>query len=126
MSTDYLLPENALEVVKGSSRTLPLEVTDPVTGLAVNLTSSSIYFTVKRKLSDAIPLIQKTTTLNTEIALTAPRLGQAEIYLLPADTVRMDIGSYLFDVWVILADGKRHPVVPPSSFEVKPSVTVLT
>lgn len=126
MSTDYLLPENALEVVKGSSRTLPLVVTDPSTGEAVNLTSSMIYFTVKRKISDPIPLIQKTTTLSSEIALTAPREGKAEIYLLPSDTIRLDAGSYLFDVWVILADGKRHPVVPPSSFEVRPSVTVLT
>ncbi len=125
MSTEYLLPENALEVVKGSSRTLPLQVTDPVTGAAVNLTSSTIYFTVKRKLSDTIPLIQKTTTLSSEIALTLPREGEAEIYLLPADTGRLDAGSYLFDVWVILADGTRHPVIPPSSFEVQPSVTVL-
>lgn len=126
MSTDNLVPENALSVVRGSSRTLTLMVTDPANnGAALNITGAMIYFTVKKRLTDALPLIQKTGILAQEIDLIEPRAGHAEIYLVPADTQHLDPGLYVFDVWVILANGKHVPVIEPSTFEVLPTVTVL-
>ena len=122
--TDYLAPANTLEVIRGASRTVYLLVEAPEGG-ALNLTGAFVYFTVKRRVEDAYPLLQKTSTLAEDIALVAPREGRVEIYLTPNDTKNMAPGVYVFDVWVVMADGKRHPVVPQSTFEVHPSVTLL-
>ncbi len=122
MGTNILLPENAVAVYRGMSKTFELTVKD-ATGAAIDLTGSSIYFTVKKSLKDPLPLIQKSAVSALQIELTAPRSGGASIYLDPSDTQSMDSGNYVFDVIAILANGKRYVVIPPSVFIIESTVT---
>jgi len=119
-------PENLIEIYRGASKTYELEVVDGEEH-AVDLTGARIVFSVKCDLSDPTPLIQKDTNGGpTQIDITHPLEGIAEIKLLPSDTQTMDAGEYIFDVWVVLASGTRGPVILPSPFKVIAGVTVLT
>lgn len=119
-----ILPENALSIIRGSSKTLELSVVDD-SDAAVPLTGAQIYFTVKRCADDSQSLISKTTAVITQIEITSAVGGKARIFLNPGDTQNMPAGNYTFDVWVVLTSGKRFPVVLPSTFEVLPGVTVI-
>ena len=119
-----ILPENALSIIRGTSKTLELVVTD-ADGKAVNLTGGKVVMTVKATVTDTTPLVQKSSDVPTQAELTVPREGKARIYLVPADTQTMTVRQYVFDVWLVLASGKRFAVVPPSIFEVQAGVTLL-
>ena len=119
-----LLPENAVTATRGASKTLNLTVKDK-DGNPVNLTGSTLYFTVKKKETDRVCVIQKISTDAAQIEVASPATkGTAQIFLQPSDTNK-DPGKYRFDVWVVLASGARFVVVKPSVFEIVPGVTVL-
>jgi len=121
---NMMLPENSLEVIRGTSKTLELTVTDDA-GKAVDLTGARIIFTVKQVITESLPLIQKTSDTPTQAEITVPREGKARIYLQPNDTQGLEAIEYVFDVWLILTSGKRFAVVPSSIFTVKPGVTLI-
>jgi hypothetical protein len=117
--------QNAVSIIRGSTKTFELTVVD-VAKAAVNITGARVLFSVKRFVTDEHALIQKDSAKGVaEIELTEPKAGKAQIKIDPSDTQTMDVGEYIFDVWVVLTNGNRHPVVPPSTFEVKAGVTVI-
>lgn len=122
--TDILQPKNGLIVIRGTSKTYTLTVTD-ASSKPVNLTGARVVFTVKQRLSDTQVVMQKTTDDPTQAVVTKPFAGEAEIYLTPADTKNLSPKQYVFDVWVVLTSGKRYAVIPPSTFELQAGVTVL-
>lgn len=122
--TGILAPENALQVVRGTSKTIDLTVTDGG-GAVVDLTGSTIYFTVKANIKDTVPLIQKKSIDILEIEIYDPRGGVARIFLNPADTQNLALVPHIFDIWVVLSSGKRYQVVGPATFHMLPSVTVI-
>lgn len=125
-TTSILGPENEIEIYRGSSKTYELHVTDS-SEADVNLTGARIVLSVKCALSDPAPLVQKDSQVGAaEIDINHPIEGKAEIKFVPSDTQTMDVGEYIFDVWVVLASGTRGPVVLPSPFKVVAGVTVLT
>lgn len=125
-TTSILGPENEIEIYRGASKTFELHVTD-AEETDVDLTGARVIFSVKCDLSDAAPLIQKDSNAGAgEVDINHPKEGKAEIKLVPSDTQNMDVGEYVFDVWVVLASGTRSPVVAPSPFKVVAGVTVLT
>ena len=116
-----LSAENPISIIRGSSRTLELRLVD-TQGNERDITDARIIFTVKRAMGDTQPLIQKDSTDPLQIELTSPRTGRARIYLNPGDTRTLAARAYPYDVWVLL-DGKNYCVIPPSEFQVEPSVT---
>lgn len=124
-TTSILGPENQIEIYRGSSKTYELEVLDGESH-AVDLTGARIVLTVKCEATDPAPLIQKDSQVGaSQIDITYPKEGKAEIKFVPSDTQTMDVGEYVFDVWVVLASGTRGPVILPSPFNVVAGVTVL-
>ena len=119
-----ILPENSVTIVRGSSKTLEIAITDSE-GKAANITGAKVIFTVKADPSDNSPLIQKNSDHSSQAELTLPRLGKARIYISPSDTQNMAAKQYVFDVWVILASGKRYVVIPTSTFEIQQGVTLI-
>lgn len=119
-----ILPENTLTLIRGTSKTLELVVTD-ADGKVVDLTGGKIVMTVKALATDPNPIIQKTSDIPTQAEITVPREGKARIYLVPGDTQTLTVKQYTFDVWLVMTSGKRFAVVPPSVFEVQAGVTLL-
>lgn len=122
--TAILSPENSLTVIRGTTKTLKVTVTKP-DGSYFDITGGRLVFTVKCSIFDDLPTLQKLTTIPAQGAVTIPRQGIAEFYLIPADTQGMKPREYLFDVWLITASGDRFCVVPQSTFVVQPGVTYL-
>lgn len=118
-----LLPENAVSVTQGTSKTLVLTVKDKHDD-PVDLTGATLYFSVKRDERDVgNPLIQKISTDSAQIEVPNPTDGIAKIYLQPSDTQNFETTQYKFDVWMVSAIGKRFVVVKPSVFNVEAAVT---
>jgi len=125
-TTSILGPENEIEIYRGASKTFELEVVDGEEE-EVDLTGARVILSVKCALADPSPLIQKDSDAGaTQVDITHPKEGKAEIKFVPSDTRAMDAGEYIFDVWVVLASGTRSPVILPSPFKVVAGVTVLT
>jgi hypothetical protein len=125
-TTSILGPENLIEIIRGSTKTFELEVHDE-NNEYVDLTGGRVIFTVKCDIGDTAPKIQKDSLAGaTQVDITVPKEGKAEIKLVPSDTQTLNLGEYVFDVWVVLASGSRNPVVGPAPFMVLPGVTVLT
>lgn len=129
--SSFLASDNAISIIRGSSRTIEIVVTDPdevsntnPSGI-VNLTAATLYLTVKEKIEDPLAIIKKSSNSSLEIEITAPRSGLAKIYFVPADTQKREVGAYVYDLWVLLSSGKRFPIIAPSTFEITPGVTVI-
>ena len=125
-TASILGPENEVEIYRGASKTFELHVTDAEEH-DVPLTGARVILSVKCDIRDAAPLVQKDSQVGAaQVDITHPLEGKAEIKFVPSDTQTMDVGEYIFDVWVVLASGTRSPVVSPSPFKVVAGVTVLT
>jgi hypothetical protein len=122
--SNVLLPTNGVTVIRGTSHVLELCVLDDK-DQAVDLTGSRIVFTVKCSVQDASPLFQKDSVNPAEVEFTNPEGGIARINIFPADTQTRDTTEYVFDVWAVLASGKRFAVVGPSAFIIEPGVTLI-
>lgn len=122
--TSVMLPENSVSLYQGQSKTLEVAVVD-LSDKPVDLTGSTIFFTVKQCYDQSHGLIIKTSNNIAEAEIVNAKGGIARIYLQPADTFGLAEGQYKFDVWVELVTGKRYPVILPSVFEVVAGVTKI-
>jgi hypothetical protein len=127
LSPGITQPKNTIRLIRGTSKTFLLTVTDEADE-RVDLAGARIIMSVKRSLDDEHTLIQKDSSKGaTQVEIITPtKGGQANIYLTPSDTNTMDVREYTFDVWVILSSGKRYAVIPPSVLELEAGVTVIT
>lgn len=124
MQTNYLTPENSVSILRGTTKTLVVTVTNP-DGEMTNLTGAKLVLTVKRDLWDDLPLLQKLTTNAAQAVITKPREGLVEFYFTPADTQGLPPQDYIFDIWLLPATGERYAIVAPTTFKVLPGVTYL-
>ena len=120
---------NSIELFRGQSKDLELTITQVEDGeeSALDLTGSTVYFTLKKKPGDAVALVSKTSASALDIEILSPAEdGIAKIYINPLDTSGLEADKYFFDVWVKLSSGKRFPVIEVSDFIIKEPITVVT
>lgn len=120
--TSYLNTENALEMVRGTTKTLSLDVQDE-DGDVFDLTGVTIWFTMKKVITDIDFVVQKKSDVLAQITITDAKAGECEIYLLPDDTKLLDVREYVFDIWLVTMTGARYLVAGPSTLEIQNSVT---
>ena len=120
----FLAPKNAVTMTRGTSKTLALSVTRD-DGSVPNLTGAKIAFTLKAAITDDRVVVVKTSSKPSEVWITDPGGGKAEIYLIPGDTKNLPIRQYVYDIWVQLAAGERYAVVPPTTLDLQLGATVL-
>jgi hypothetical protein len=110
---------NRISITRGDSAQITLTIRDRVTGRPfVPGTDDRLTFTVKRELSDEIPLVVK--TLDNGIVR---REQDCLLVLAPEDTAQIPFGTYRYDVELVLASGYTDTVIPPSPFIVTGEVT---
>lgn len=133
VSSNITKSSNSIEVFKGESKDLELEVTqigEDIDGndeeQPVDLTGSTVYFTVREQASSPEALISKNSTNALDIEIVDPATGGfALIHLSPDDTKMLNADQFVFDIWLVLSSGKQVPVVEVSEFIVKEPVTKL-
>ena len=110
---------NRISITRGDSAQIMLTIRDRVTGRPfVPGPDDRLTFTVKRELSDDIPLVVK--TLDNGIVR---REQDCLLVLAPEDTAQIPFGTYRYDVELVLASGYTDTVIPPSPFIVTGEVT---
>lgn len=123
---------SAAAVYQGESKSFRLSVTQPnpaypctseTKTIPLNLTGTTLTFTVKSAVISPDVLIRKTSADINQIEIIDGPGGVALIKFDPADTNLLSPNSYVFDVWVTLVSGKRHPVIQPSTLKVLQPVT---
>ena len=111
---------NRISITRGDSAQIMLTIRDRVTGRPfVPGPDDRLTFTVKRELSDEIPLVVK--TLDNGIMR---REQDCLLVLAPEDTAQIPFGTYRYDVELVLASGYTDTVIPHSPFIVTGEVTV--
>lgn len=109
------LEVNKITMFIRDDRTLSVSVnTDD--GTPVDLTGAKLWFTVKERSSDTDlqALISKKNLeaggSDTQIKVISASTGKAEIYIVPADTLSVNPGTYLYDIQVTLANTKTYTI----------------
>jgi len=130
-SSNISKSSSSIELYQGESQDLEIEIVkedEDVDGnpieVPLNLTGAKVCFTVRKTVSDPEVKIAKDSlnVLDIEI-LTPATSGFVMVYIASDDTLYMDPGKYVFDVWVVLSSGKKVPVVEVSEFIIKEPVT---
>lgn len=110
---------NRISITRGDSAQIMLTIRDRVTGRPfVPGPDDRLTFTVKRELSDEVPLVVK--TLDNGIIR---QKTDCLLFLLPEDTASLPFWTYRYDVELVLASGYTDTVIPPSPFIVTGEVT---
>jgi hypothetical protein len=114
-----------ITIFKGEDKTIKLTVIDE-NRAPIDLAGATLTFTMKENIDDTTALITKVSTDVNQIEILSPTTdGRADIKLVPADTSGRDEGTYVFDIWVVLASGKQGPVIRPGQFMLRLPVTIL-
>lgn len=122
-----------IKVTRGESKTFLMTVRDS-NKQPVDLTGGKVWFTVKNRVEDVGAIISKKNLaaggVDGQILITLPQtlaaIGQAQIFLDPADTAGLDPeASYWCDAWVQLTSGKRYQVLSNRPFKIDPAVTTV-
>lgn len=121
--TDILQPKNGLILVRGASKTLKLTVTAP-DDTPFDLTGGKVIFTVKSRVDDERPILQKTSAVGAEAAIISAKGGTAEVYIVPVDTKALQVKQYVFDVWVTFTSPTRqYQVIATTNLDLVAGVT---
>ena len=118
-------PEVPLELSAGESRSITITITDD-DGARVDLTGARLTFTVRKKINTAV-VLTKSSTVSGEIDILTPqtdadKTGKAALTLEAADTSGLR-GTFVYDIWLVTIGGSAFPVVAPSPFVVRETVT---
>lgn len=120
---------SAITITRGEHMTIALPAVVDDQKVAIDLTGAKVWFTVKNRVEDTSPAISKRNTLaggaDTEVLIVTPLEGLVEIYLIPTDTTNLTATTYIADVWVELASGKRWPIMRRRAFTIEASVTTV-
>lgn len=77
----------------------------------VDLTGATCIFSVKETKGSTSLALQKSTAVSGEGMIGSADQGEAFFFIEPSDTVGLETGQYVYDVQVILADGKQYTAV---------------
>ncbi|MFQ5647323.1 MAG: BppU family phage baseplate upper protein [bacterium] len=105
-----MLTSKEINLYRGDDRTLEISVTDSQ-GQPVDLTGSSLKFSVKQSSSDVAYLVQKSSDFSSEISITDPIGGVFQIYLVPGDSNGLTPGAYQYDIELTSSAGKIYTVL---------------
>ena len=103
-----------MSMVRGDTEAFTVACTeDGVTRAFV--TGDTVYFTVKKTVSDTEKTLQKVITSFID--------GKALIDISSADTKTLDTKVYVYDIQIVFSNGTKKTVVGPSVFELTSEVT---
>lgn len=103
------VPYESIDMYAKNNRIFRVYVKDADLNI-VNVAGSTGVWTFKKTKADA-PLFAKSTAIPAQGAIGSPDQGELIFYIVPADTVNLDIRQYVFDVRLTLPGGATYTVV---------------
>lgn len=115
-------------MVRGETKTLELSVVDE-RGAAVDLTGAIAYLRWRPDIKSS-PVVQLDSTggspaitiLDQTVAATKGKLRAVHA---PAATHALEVGTYVWDAWIVATSGDRFAIIAPSSVTLIQEVTTL-
>lgn len=109
-------------IIRGDDISIIVTCKDETTGLAIDITGYSVFFTVKKRIADAdvSALVSKKVTSHTD-----PTAGQTTISLTHTETAVLKEGDYIYDFQLIDGSGNISST-QRSQFVVLDDVTIRT
>ena len=131
VSSNLTRSATAIEIYRGEYKVIKITVKDAA-GDAFDLTDATVFFTARKAITDPLPYLSKTSSVTGEINITSPKTaGLIEIPFLTIDTLNMDTGEYVFDVWIEMdvlqgeTYPRRHQLIAASQLIIKMPVTAF-
>lgn len=119
-----------LLIDQGEDKTFVITATED-DGSLYGLTGAEIYFLVRRVRDQVIVMDKRTLNAggsDTQILVLAQSgatLGQAEIYIVPADTTVLDINEqYEVMCWLVTTANKSKTVIQLREFVIMPTIPI--
>jgi len=106
----YAVPYEEIQLYANNNRTFRVFVKTPDLNV-VDLTNAVGVLSVKPDKTVVSPVIVKHTNVPSEGQIGAANQGEMFFYIVPSDTVALDIRQYVFDVKVTLSNGKTYTVI---------------
>lgn len=103
------VPYESIDLYAKNNRTFRVYVKDADLNI-INVAGCTGVFTFKKTKADAV-LFTKNTAVAGQGAIGSPDQGELLFYILPADTVTLDIRQYVFDVRLTLPSGAVYTVL---------------
>ena len=119
-----LLPQNSIRLYAGETRTLEFSVADRE-GRIQDLTGARVVMSVRESMLDHQPLILKTTDDPAQAMIASITGGLVRFFFTSQDTKYLRPAQYGYDIWVLMPNGDKFPVIESSVLEIKGSVTRL-
>lgn len=104
--------DGTIQLTRGDTARFSIGVTNDITGFNYDVASDdTITFTVKKKVTDKTPLLQKNV------------IGCTVIHIKPTDTQELSFGRYVYDVQITTVNGDVYTIIEPTSFILLTEVT---
>jgi hypothetical protein len=97
------VPYETMELYAGNKRRIRVYIKDPDLNI-INLTGALCVFSFRQRKGGPI-VFQKHTNVPAEGMIGSADQGECFFFILPTDTVKLDIAQYVFDVSVTLTGG---------------------
>lgn len=109
------MTNHKISMFRGDNEYRKYTIKDKTTGLALDIASSKIIFTVRVSDTDEL-LFQRKSVLaggsDSEIEILTPTTnGQFRLKIEPINTVNITPGSYVFDIQITFSDGFVKTIV---------------
>ena len=108
----YVLEDGTIKLTRGDTARFSVNLSNDLTGSDYTMAvDDKITFTVKKKVKDDAPLLQKNM------------IGYPVFHIKPEDTQDLSFGRYVYDVQINTASGDVYTIIEPSTFEILKEVT---
>lgn len=108
----YIEKDNHMKLTRGDTAYIAVEISNTALNESYTINENDeMTLTVKQRISDELPVLQKTIR------------GSNTFKLEPSDTANLEFRAYKYDVQLTTADGDVFTVIEPSLFTIMQEVT---
>ena len=104
------VPNETIELFTNNNRTFRVYVKTPELSI-INVAGAVGILTGKATKDSTIPTFTKSTAIAGQGSIGSPDHGEMFFYIVPADTVNIDVRQYVFNVKVTLSTGKVYTIL---------------
>lgn len=108
-------PTVRISVRRGETVVIACTLTNSVTGAAEDITGGQVQFAASRRIG-------ATTALSRQLDIVSAAAGTLTLSFASDDSIALDVGTYICDLWYTDADGNRYPVTGLSTLTILDAV----
>jgi len=104
------MSDQSKSIYKNDDKTFRVTVVDDL-NRPINITGYLIHLSIRYNDFSTASILEKDSSVSSEILITDAANGVAEIYFIPEDTTDLSSGIYIYDIKVTTGTGKVYTIV---------------